>query len=96
MGVQFDSYSKPAGPRFDVRYQPGSGYYVVDDLGRQVTPFLDTRDKAAGRRDTLKAEADAKLKRKVRPCLCCQTPFASEGIHNRMCDRCRHQSEGMA
>lgn len=96
MGVQFDSYSKPAGPRFDVRHQPGSGYYVVDDLGRQVTAFTRNREEAVTRRDVLKTEADAKLKRKVRPCLCCQTHFLSEGIHNRMCDRCRHQSEGMA
>ncbi len=25
----------------------------------------------------------------VRPCLCCGTPFDSEGAHNRMCNLCR-------
>ncbi len=24
-----------------------------------------------------------------RPCLCCGTPFNSEGAHNRLCGRCR-------
>ncbi len=96
MGVQFDSYSKPGAPRFDVRYQPRMGYFVVDDMGRQVTPFIGSRDMATTRRDALKAEANAKLQRKVRPCLCCQAKFMSEGIHNRLCDRCRRQAEGMA
>ena len=24
-----------------------------------------------------------------RPCLCCGKPFASQGAHHRLCDRCR-------
>lgn len=96
MAVQHDSYTKPGAIRFDVRYQPGSGYYVADDIGRQVGGFLDTRDRAAERRDSLQSEAEAKLKRGVRSCLCCQTKFLSEGIHNRMCDPCRRRAEGMA
>jgi hypothetical protein len=27
----------------------------------------------------------------MRPCLCCQTTFNSEGPHNRLCDTCRRQ-----
>lgn len=27
----------------------------------------------------------------MRPCLCCQTTFNSEGPHNRLCDTCRCQ-----
>lgn len=29
----------------------------------------------------------------TRPCLCCGRPFASEGPHNRLCGRCRYQSD---
>lgn len=28
--------------------------------------------------------------RTVRPCMCCERPFPSEGIHNRLCAYCRH------
>lgn len=28
----------------------------------------------------------------MRPCLCCQTTFNSEGPHNRLCDTCRRKS----
>ena len=31
--------------------------------------------------------------KKLRPCMCCSTPFKSEGIGNRLCVRCRHRSE---
>lgn len=34
-------------------------------------------------------------KAKVRPCLCCQRDFRSEGPHNRLCKPCRERSEGM-
>lgn len=30
---------------------------------------------------------------KKRDCLCCRVPFLSEGNHNRLCFRCRTQSE---
>jgi len=29
------------------------------------------------------------------PCMSCKRVFSSEGIHNRLCDNCRHKSEGM-
>ncbi len=28
-----------------------------------------------------------------RPCMCCGTTFLSEGKHNRLCGRCRHDSD---
>lgn len=28
-------------------------------------------------------------KARVRPCLSCQTPFFSQGAHNRVCDKCK-------
>lgn len=30
----------------------------------------------------------------TRPCMCCTELFASEGIHNRLCQRCRTGSRG--
>lgn len=35
-------------------------------------------------------------KTRTRPCLCCSNDFKSEGPHNRMCQKCRQMSEGMA
>lgn len=30
---------------------------------------------------------------KQRACMCCRTPFLSEGSHNRLCVRCRNKSD---
>lgn len=30
-----------------------------------------------------------RAKRGLRACLCCRSEFESEGIHNRLCNRCR-------
>ncbi len=40
------------------------------------------------RLETLAQQARRPGRRK-RPCLCCKTPFMSEGPHNRLCGRCR-------
>lgn len=37
----------------------------------------------------LQREADKVAKRGPRACMCCKAEFYSEGIHNRMCGRCR-------
>ena len=95
MAPQSHSYSKPAKGKFEIKFQTGSGYLVVDDIGRMVGGFFNSLSTAQTRLDSLVAKAEAKEKRKVRPCLCCQTAFPSEGIHNRLCDRCRQQSGGL-
>lgn len=38
---------------------------------------------------------DQAARRMTRSCMCCQKPFESEGIHNRMCTFCRGQGEGL-
>jgi hypothetical protein len=38
---------------------------------------------------------ERKLRSKIRPCLCCTTPFESEGAHNRLCNSCRRETEGL-
>lgn len=95
MGVHSANYSKPGQVRFRIKHQSAHGYLIVDDLDRALTPFMN-KGAAEARLFNMEQEANAKLKRKVRPCMCCQTRFMSEGIHNRLCDRCRHQTEGMA
>lgn len=32
---------------------------------------------------------EQKAKKQTRLCMCCKTPFTSEGPHNRLCCRCR-------
>ncbi len=77
--------------RMQVHYFSGRGYAVVNADGYPVTGFFSTKDRAKGRLDKLQAEADQKAKRGPRPCMCCGEVFKSEGIHNRMCDCCRHR-----
>lgn len=77
--------------RPQVHYFQGQGYAVVDADGRRITGFYSGRESAHGRCAAICAEADAKMKRRKRPCLCCNQEFMSEGIHNRMCDACRHR-----
>lgn len=40
-------------------------------------------------RKALKTLRGANPKARVRPCLSCQTPFFSEGPHNRICEKCK-------
>lgn len=35
---------------------------------------------------------NARNKTTKRPCMCCGNKFASEGPHNRLCNRCRNKS----
>ncbi len=81
---------KPSG-RHEVNYVTGRGHVVVDATGREVSGPYGDKNKALMARDRLRREADAKAKRMLRPCLCCAGEFMSEGIHNRMCDPCRHR-----
>lgn len=80
--------AKPARVRWEVRYAPPRGYMVVAPSGETRGPFA-SKDNADTCRDKLEARENAVRKRMVRPCLCCQRPFESEGIHNRMCGLCR-------
>lgn len=43
----------------------------------------------------LTKQADQAARTKIRPCLCCKSSFASEGPHNRLCDRCRGSVAGL-
>lgn len=84
-------------PRFEVARLDGA-WRIVDPAGQIVGGAHDNRARALTQRDILQAEADRRAKRMPRPCLCCGTPFDSEGIHNRLCKRCatRDDSGSMA
>lgn len=88
MGTEF--HSKPALARFCVHRHPGEGYCVVDPEGQRVSGYTQSKTQAEQWCDQKQAARDAAMKRKTRPCLRCGTEFLSEGIHNRMCNRCRH------
>lgn len=82
---------KPEYARWSMECVPGKGWRLVDPDGRPQSAFYGAGDRAQSALDAAQARADAARKRAVRPCLCCQKPFESEGIHNRLCSICRHR-----
>lgn len=56
-------------------------------------PRLNGKKLARARGDRPPPAAPRKPRpgRSERNCMCCGTPFSSEGPHNRMCERCRRQ-----
>lgn len=40
-------------------------------------------------RDQPQGKAAQRAERPPKPCMCCGKPFASQGIHNRLCGFCR-------
>lgn len=85
-----DNYAKPHLAKFRVEYVPGRGFVVVDPNGNWAANYYTQESHALTARDGAQKAWDAKHKRKQRPCLRCGTDFMSEGIHNRMCNRCRN------
>lgn len=79
------------GARFRLEYTTGRGWFVLNPDGEKVAGPFGDQNKAAMSRDARQAEDDARRKRGPRHCLCCGHIFQSEGIHNRMCDDCRHR-----
>jgi hypothetical protein len=89
--MPYDSakHTKPRPARYQVEFLPGHGYYVIDPDGKRASIYTLSRVMAEQWCDTKQRAADAARKRIDRPCLCCGAIFASEGIHNRMCNACR-------
>jgi hypothetical protein len=76
-------------PRYRVYLMSGRGFVVLDPKGDRVTEPVSSRDRAVEKCAQLQMEHDRPAKRGPRACLCCGTKFASEGVHNRMCGKCR-------
>lgn len=81
---------KPAYQRWEVRKVIGGVYQVISPSG-EVHAQFNCKDNAEQNRDANEAKDNLARKRVKRPCLCCGDLFLSEGIHNRMCDTCRHR-----
>lgn len=84
---------KPEYARWAVKFVAGLGYMVEAPTGEQHGPF-SCKVNAEASRAAWEAKDNLARKRVTRPCLCCQKPFDSEGIHNRLCDVCRRQGDG--
>lgn len=83
-----ENHCKPELAKFRVEYVPNKGYFVADPDGKRVTGYA-SREATDHACEIKQRMADTARKRINRPCLRCGTVFASEGIHNRMCNRCR-------
>lgn len=85
-----DHHNMPApGQNYMVFRIPRRGYVVLDPSRRVVGDFGSSRGMAETRCGHLNAELARQEKRGPRPCMCCGMTFVSEGIHNRLCNRCR-------
>lgn len=88
MGAAID-YGKPKAARWTCEFLPGRGWRLIDPAGVPQVALYASKERILTALDAAQARTDAKLKRGIRTCLCCRNPFESEGIHNRMCGRCR-------
>ncbi len=68
----------------------GSWWAVYDRTDARVSQQRSDKAMAEVDRDRLLAETAVR----PRACLCCGAEFASEGGHNRLCDRCRKLDAG--
>jgi hypothetical protein len=91
-----DHKPKPSRARFSIQIRVGQGYYIADPDGVAVSCIIKGQDQAQMCLDAKQAAYDLKRKRIARPCMCCKRQFASEGIHNRLCDPCRAKSHEFA
>lgn len=71
------------------------GRYALFDGARQVTKFHPNKSVAYGKRGWIRKQRADAARCIDRACLTCGTLFRSEGIHNRMCDRCRDNAHGL-
>ncbi|GAB1361995.1 hypothetical protein MASR1M32_12310 [Rhodobacter sp.] len=89
-----DHVAKPKAGALHLDRRVGKGWFVVDEFGaRQSGPYT-SEDRALMALDGHLRRANAAAKRGPRPCMCCGREFASEGIHHRLCNSCRHRDAG--
>lgn len=88
MGSDNVKFAKPGRAKWQVVRRGEMTFTVYRPDGTVYDTFgsLQQASVTAGVRQR---EEDARARKTVRTCMCCQNPFESEGIHNRMCTRCR-------
>jgi len=79
---------------FALQFASGRGYAIIDPSGRVVSGFNYDRGHHEDRLAELNAALNAKTKRGPRLCMRCREEFQSQGVHNRMCTRCRQFNDG--
>lgn len=93
MGADNLQFAKPINARWQVMSR-GQGKHVVFRPDGSEEGIYASRSQAAAIVGIRNKGADIAARRMTRACLCCKAPFESEGIHNRMCPRCRGLGEG--
>lgn len=79
-----------SGPRVEWLH---GGRYQVLGLPRVSPPFISRAEAEKWLRSELQRLPESRRPRERR-CMCCGASFMSQGIHNRLCDPCRHRSDG--
>ena len=95
MGADNALFTKPKAEVWGMEFLPGRGWRLIDPHGRRQNAFYASADRAATALEGAQSRTDKARKRIDRPCLCCRSVFASEGIHNRLCDRCRRLGDAL-
>lgn len=86
--------SKPEYARWTITYVGAGRWRLVDPTGMPQPTIYAGREAALTAMGCAQARTDAAARKGVRPCMCCRSPFESDGIHDRLCDACgRHGDE---
>lgn len=93
MGLDNIKFAKPGRAKWRAARKSDTAFVVYRPDGT-VYDTYGSLQQAAAFASIRQREDDARARKTVRPCLCCQKPFDSEGIHNRLCDTCRRMGEG--
>lgn len=85
-------YAKPGNePAFHAEYNGSTKVWeVIAPKGMAVETTFATRSAAVAYAAHRNKEVAEAFGRKERSCMCCKSSFQSEGIHNRLCPRCRN------
>lgn len=87
-------YAKPGNePAYFAEYNGAKRVWQIIGPNGAALSGSYTSEKYARSLARQKNGVAVKAKKPERPCLCCGEPFPSEGIHNRLCNRCRNRPE---
>lgn len=82
--------AKPKAGALHLEWSIGRGWFVKDEYSRNLAGPFQCENKALMSLEARQRAADLAAKRGPRSCMRCKAEFMSEGIHHRLCGRCRH------